>query len=60
MRADTEIPMDELRRQSEVERWRNKIRLQEKYQVRRLMTSSSSIILILSRLAISSGPSTFV
>ena len=28
-----EIPMEEVRRQNEVERWRNKIRLQDKYQV---------------------------
>jgi len=29
----TELSMDEIRRQNDVERWRNKLRLQEKFQV---------------------------
>jgi hypothetical protein len=29
----TDIPLDEIRRQNDVERWRNKLRLQEKFQV---------------------------
>jgi hypothetical protein len=29
----TVIPMDDIRRQNDAERWRNKLRLQEKFQV---------------------------
>jgi hypothetical protein len=29
----TAIPMDDIRRQNDAERWRNKLRLQEKFQV---------------------------
>lgn len=28
-----EVPMQEIRRQNDVERWRNKLRLQEKFEV---------------------------
>lgn len=29
-----EVPMDEIRRQNDVEKWRNKLRLQEKFHVK--------------------------
>lgn len=29
-----DLPMNEIRRQNDVERWRNKLRLQEKFQVK--------------------------
>ncbi|CAF4451356.1 unnamed protein product, partial [Adineta steineri] len=32
--ASVEIPMQEIRRQNDVERWRNKLRLQEKFEER--------------------------
>ena len=51
--------MDEFQRQNEVERWRNKLRLQEKYQVRPQVISSSLIIVLLSRLAIFCRASSF-
>lgn len=31
--ASTNIPMQDIRRQNDVERWRNKLRLQEKFEV---------------------------
>ncbi len=31
--ATVEIPMQDIRRQNDVDRWRNKIRLQEKFEV---------------------------
>ena len=31
--ATTRTPMDEIRRQNDVERWRNKLRLQEQHHV---------------------------
>lgn len=31
--VSNEIPLAEIRRQNDVERWRNKLRLQEKFQV---------------------------
>ena len=31
--AVVEIPMQEIRRQNDVDRWRNKLRLQEKFEV---------------------------
>lgn len=33
--ASVDIPMQEIRRQNDVERWRNKLRLQEKFEVTR-------------------------
>jgi hypothetical protein len=33
------VPLDEIRRQNDVERWRNKLRLQEKFQVNYLIIS---------------------
>ena len=35
-----DVPMGEIRRQNDVERWRNKLRLQEKFQVKCLFQSS--------------------
>lgn len=40
-----DIPLDELRHQNDVERWRNKIRLQEKYQVETLLGHAFVILL---------------
>ena len=39
----SDIPMEEIRRQNDVERWRNKLRLQEKFQVYQKFFNSKKI-----------------
>ena len=36
-----DVPLAEIRRQNDVERWRNKLRLEEKFQVRRIFFNHS-------------------
>ncbi|CAF3613620.1 unnamed protein product, partial [Rotaria sp. Silwood2] len=42
-RISVDIPLDEIRRQNDVERWRNKLRLQEKFQQSPVKFQDSSV-----------------
>jgi hypothetical protein len=59
--ATIDLPMQEIRRQNDVERWRNKIRLQEKFEVirnrRKLLCHATRTNFILATLCKSLGRS---